>query len=225
MLQRAPRKPIRIDRIPRPVQCRSLPQHRPPAAVDRALDYPQLRIIVRSTRILIHIKTCKPPHPFAILRILRIRQPHQVEDRQPLRIMLPVHHHRKLFVVHPLARKRNILRLRQRVLPDMPLVGFPVHLPNPISPTHRMQMRPVVYILNRIVRPIIRTPSRHAQQKSLVVKIAIEKSLTSRRVLPNHLSLQQRPLRSIHRSSHLKNIIPRQSDTRPSRPSHHKRPS
>ena len=121
-----------------------------------------------------------------------------MKNEQPLVVMLPIEHARKLFVVHTISRKRDF---HGPGLSKLSQVSFPRlanHGTYYVRCAESMKKRPVVAVFDRVVGAIVATPPLDTQQISTFVEIPRKELLASRRVGSQHLAFQQRPARRWH---------------------------
>ncbi len=149
-----------VERLADPFHRRRLPQQRSLAAVHHAADDVVLRIVVRRVGVLAHVEAGEAPHALEIFRIGRHRQGHPVEELKPFAVMLPVRQGAELLEVHSVdAGGHAFAGLRLGVLLDHPLVALHVHLHDLVARTQRVQLGPMIEVLERIVRDRRSRPS------------------------------------------------------------------
>ena len=109
--------------------------------------------------------------------------------------MLPVGQRAELLVVHPVhARGHELVGLRLGVLLDHALVALQIHLDDLVVGAKGMQLGPVIEVLERVIRAVVRAPADKHQQIALVVEIFLEELARSRHVLGQQLSSPSAPI-------------------------------
>ena len=78
-------------------------------------------------------------------------------------------------------------------------MALEVHLHDLVARAERVQLGPMVEVLDRVVRAVVRAPADEAQQVAAIVEVLLEELARRRHVLGQQLPLQQRPLRRRHR--------------------------
>ena len=184
-----------LNRIARPIQPGRLAHQRPAAAVEHAADDAVLPVIVVSLRIGAHIEAGKPFHPPPHRKVVRVRQRLQKEYRETLAVVHPVEHHRKLFVVHPVAGEGHINGLCFSILPQMALPPALVQVQDEIGRAQRMQNRPSGQVFGRVIRPVVPAPTGNAKQVAPLVEVAVVEFLHRLGLIADQLPLQQGPVR------------------------------
>ena len=115
-------------------------------------------------------------------------------------MVLPVRERAELLEVHPVNPGRHRLRrLRLGVLLEHPFVALHVHLDDLVIGAERVQFWPMVEVLERIVRAVVRAPAYEDEQVPPVVEILLKELAGGRHVLGQQLTLHLGPLRSRHR--------------------------
>ena len=104
----------------------------------------------------------------------------------------------ELLVVHALPGDRHVGRPGLGVLLDQPLVALGEHLEDLVAGAERVQLRPAVEVLERIVRTVVGAPAHEALKVAAVVEVLLEELAARRHVLGQQLPLQRRPARRVH---------------------------
>ena len=98
----------------------------------------------------------------------------------------------------PCAGDRHVGGPGLGVLLDQALVTLGVHLQDVVAGAQRMQLRPAVEVLERIVGPVVGAPAHEALQVAAVVEVFLEELAAGRHVVGQQLPLEDRPARRIH---------------------------
>jgi hypothetical protein len=104
----------------------------------------------------------------------------------------------EFLVVHALPGDRHIGRPGLGVLLDEAVVTAEEHLANLVVCSERVQFRPVVEILERVVRPVVGAPAHEALKVAAVVEVFLVELAARRHVVGEELSLERGPPRRIH---------------------------
>ena len=187
-----------VERVADPIERRGFSEHRPAAAVLHAADDFVDRVVVRRFGILAHVEPGESPRPLLVFRIGRDRQTHAVEELQPFAVVHPVGLDDEFLVVHALPGDRHVGGFRLRVLLDQAVVTAEEHLENFIAGPQGVQFRPVVEILERVVRTVIGAPAHEALKVTAVVEVFLVELATRRHVVGQQLPLERGPPRRVH---------------------------
>jgi hypothetical protein len=77
----------------------------------------------------------------------------------------------------------------------MAFPGLLVHFENQVGSAQGMQQRPVVAVLNGVIRPVVASPALDAQQVAAFVKVLFEELAARRRIRAQQLNFKQGPCR------------------------------
>jgi hypothetical protein len=82
----------------------------------------------------------------------------------------------EFLVVHALPGDRHVGRSGLGVLLDQPVVALEEHLQDVIAGPERVQLRPAIEVLERIVRAVVGAPAHEALQVAAVVEVFLKNS-------------------------------------------------
>ena len=187
-----------VERIAHPVERRRFSKHRPAAAVLHAADDLVRGIVVGRFRVLAHVEAGESARALLIFGVGRNRQAHAVEELQPFAVVHPVGLNDELLVVHALARDGDVGRPRLGVLREQTFVALRKHREDVVARAERMQFGPVIEILERIIRAVVRAPADEALETSAVVEVFPVELPARRHVVGEEPPLELRPARRIH---------------------------
>jgi hypothetical protein len=134
-----------------------------------------------------------------IHRQIRRRQRQAVEELQAFAVVHPIRLGRELLDIHALAAGRDIARLRVRVLTGHAFPPLQVQVANLVRRPQRVQLRPSIEILKRVVGAIVRTPAEKRLQIPAIIVVLVEELPARWDVGGKKLALEQRPPRRRHR--------------------------
>ena len=183
----------RVERIADPVERRGLAQQRAAAAVDHRADQLLLGIVVRGIRVLTHVETGEPAGALAVGRQRGHRQRHAVEQLQALAVVHPVRLRRELLHVHAVASGRDVGGLRLGVLAEHAFEPGEVAPEDLVVSPQRVQLRPAVEVLERIVGPVVGAPAQDALHVAAGVVVLLVELAAGRHVLGEEAAFQRRP--------------------------------
>ena len=188
-----------VERVADPVERRGLAQQGAAAAVDHRADQLLVGIVVRRVRVFTHVETGEPACALAIGWQRGHRQRHAVEELQSFAVMHPVGLRGELLHVHAVASGRHVRGLRFGVLAGHPLEGGEVALEDLVVRPQRVQLRPVVEVLERIVRPVVRAPAEEALDVAARVVILLVELAAGGHVVREEAAFERRPRGRRHR--------------------------
>ena len=188
-----------VEGVAGPVQRGGRAQQRATASSDGRTNQPQRGVVVARHRVFAGVEAGVALHALGKTRRRRIAQAHHVEHAERFGQVLPVVHRRELAPVHALTREFHLLGAQRAELFEMAVPGPANQRAQLLRAAQRVQVRPVVGVLDRVVGAVVGAPTLEALEVTAFVEVALEEGLHRIALHTQQFALQQGPLRRAHR--------------------------